>query len=117
MTLKSLKRIIDNISYKNWRFNLEQRRDCFVLQIRFYAPDSQTAVNEWQHCRKWFVSSHACSAEIVRTAWKAVLAAEEHEAAETFKYKGVTIHSPHLDPDAMARIYQNEKKPLNRRTK
>ena len=118
MTNEQLYKIIKQISYKNWLFNVERRKDCFVLQIRFLAEDTNYRGRiEWQHCRKWFISSHACRAEVVRTAWKAVLAAEEHEAAEHFFYRGQPIHSPHLDPDAQARIYRNEKKPFNKRSR
>lgn len=118
MTNEQLYKIIKQIKYKNWLFHIEKREDCFVLQIRFQAPDlNYTGEIKWQHCRKWFISSHACRAEVVRTAWKAVLAAEEHEAGENFLYRGQPIHSPHLDPDAMVRIYKNEHKPFNRRKK
>lgn len=119
MTFKQIKAIIDQIKYKDWFFHLEERKDCFLLQVRFmaYDADKPNSDMELQHCRKWFVSRHACKAEIVRTAYKAVLAAEEHEVQENFRYRGATVHSPHLDPDALVRIYEREKRPFNRRKK
>lgn len=42
--------------------------------------------------------------EVVATAMKAVLAAEEHEARELFKYRGKAIFNPHIDVDALAGV-------------
>ena len=115
MKLDELKRVFNDIKYKSWEFHIGRRLDSYTLQIQFWSDDSETGEWRKQHCRKWFISKHACRAEVVRTAWKAVVAAAEHEVSETFRYKGVAIHSPHLDPDALARLYKNEKRPLNRR--
>lgn len=117
MTYNTLRRIINQIKYKDWFFRIEERRDCFLLQVRFYADDTISKHWRLQTCRKWFISTHACKAEIVRTAFKAILAAEEHEVAEHFKYKGVPIHSPHLDPDKLTNIFLSEDSPYNRRRK
>lgn len=108
MTFNMIDSIIGDIKYKDWKFNIIARKDCYVLKITFEAPDINTGKMQTQHCRKWFISHHACRAEVVRTAWKAVLAAEEHEAGELFQYKGVRIHSPHLDPYMVACIIEEE---------
>jgi hypothetical protein len=117
MTFAALKKIIKDIKYKDWFFHLENRRDCFLLQVRFmaYDTDKPNTPIELQHCRKWFVSRHACKAEIVRTAFKAIVAAEEHEVCENFRYRGARIHSPHLDPDVLHRVFERETKPFNKR--
>lgn len=47
---------------------------------------------------------HNTKTEIVMTALKAVLAAEEHEARERFKYRGEAIFSPHVDVDDLYRF-------------
>lgn len=119
MRFKELKEIVRWINYKDWEFHLENRKDCFLLQVRFYAYDTDhpNTDKELQHCRKWFISRHACKAEVVRTAFKAVVAAEEHEVAENFRYQGARIHSPHIDPDALIRVFDNETQPFNRRKK
>lgn len=119
MKYKELKEIISKINYKDWEFKTENRKDCFLLQILFWAYDSDhpNQDKELQHCRKWFISRHACKAEVVRTAYKAVLAAEEHEVQENFRYQGARIHNPHLDPDALVRVFENEDQPFNRRKK
>ena len=51
--------------------------------------------------RKWRLSPHMTDSEIVGTALKAVLTAEEHEARENFLYRGRPIFGPHLDVDQL----------------
>jgi hypothetical protein len=106
LTIEQIKEIVDEIQYRpDWEFHVGKYENSTItkgiierspwLQIRFFADD------EMQHCRKWQLSFHMTPSEIVRTAWKAVLAAEEHEAAERFRYKGVMIYNPHFDVDAL----------------
>ena len=45
--------------------------------------------------RRWPLSPHMTETEVVNTALKAVLAAEEHETREQLRYMGVDIYSPH----------------------
>ncbi len=99
LTLNGLKGIIEDIKYKDWKINVEERADCFTIKVTFMAEDIHTGKEELQHCRKWFISKHACRAEIVRTAYKAVVAAETHEVDENFKFRSVRVYSPHNDPD------------------
>jgi hypothetical protein len=104
MTLNEIESILKDVSYRDWEFRVVEKGDGFLLQVRFMAPDSDHPGSEptLQSCRKWYVSSHAVKAEIVRTAWKAVEAAVLHEAQEGFRYKGQVIYNPHLDPDQLA---------------
>jgi hypothetical protein len=46
--------------------------------------------------------------EIVSTALKAVLTAEEHEAREQFQYKSKTIFGPHFDVDKLASLCESD---------
>lgn len=57
--------------------------------------------------RKWMLSPHMVDSEIVRTAWKAVQAAVEHEAAENFKFRGIAIYDPHVDVARLADLISN----------
>ncbi len=101
MTLDDLQGVVSEVEFRDWEFRVLEKGDGFLLQVRFMALDSSgTDTWEMQSGRKWYISSHACMAEIVRTAWKAVEAAVLHEAQESFKYRGVILHDPHLDPDA-----------------
>ena len=51
--------------------------------------------------RKWMLSPHMTDGEVVQTTLAAVLAWYEHEARETFKFRGAAIFNPHLSLDAL----------------
>ncbi len=78
----------------------------FFLQIQFEAldNDSDSGKLERQFCRKWYLSPHMTKSELVRTAYKAYMAAVEHEACEKFKYHGESIYNPHVDVDALLSV-------------
>lgn len=59
--------------------------------------------------RKWRWSVHMTKSEIVQTAFMAYLAWVEHEARESFTYKGEKIFSPHFDVDYLALLCSAEK--------
>lgn len=89
--------ILNDVQYKDWQMVLGYgEKDYF--QWRFYAD------GEWQSTRKWLLSEHMTKSEIVSTAFKAALTAEEHECRETFRYKGKKIFGPHFDVDVLAEI-------------
>lgn len=100
--------IVHQIEYKDWKFvigaeNSFAEQDLY-LQIQFYAQDNSEhckCIPELQKCRKWRLSPYMTETEIVRTAWKAVLAAEEHEAGENFKYCSQTPFNPHISIDGL----------------
>lgn len=96
MTANELRIILDRIELpKGWWTRIQAKGDGFNVQIVFDAKDAVTGVTEEQRCRKWYVSSHATTTEVVRTVYKAGLAALEHEFSEAFKYRGVVLFHPH----------------------
>lgn len=50
------------------------------------------------------LSPNMTKSELVQTAMKAVLAAEEHEAREHFRYRGKCIFGPHIDVDGLLAV-------------
>ena|SRR5688572_4140361 len=97
MTWQMLAAILAQISYKDWDFRWGTRGDSFYIQVRFCAKDNFQGDEASWSGRKWDVSSHATSAEVVQTCLKAVLTAEEHEAREKFLFNGRPIFQPHMD--------------------
>ena len=94
MTLAEMRDILSRIEYRDWQFvitDLEPR----TLHVLFRADGES-----WTG-RKWPVSQHMTESELVQTALKAVLTAEEHEAREHFTYCGRAIFGPHLDVHAL----------------
>lgn len=95
MTTKNLmdfKQILNHVRYDKpaWDIEVHEYGISFYLQVVFIEK------GEEHKGRKWQLSRHMTETEIVRTAYKAILAAEEHEAAERFKYCGYAIYSPHM---------------------
>lgn len=74
-------------------------KDRLWIQVEFldFNDDHQTG-------RKWRLSQHMTDSEIVLTAWKAVLTAEEHEARERFRFQGARIFGPHISVYKLAEV-------------
>jgi hypothetical protein len=101
-SFEEITEIVDQISYKDWAFVVVEYMSCIYLQVQFDAPDNDAPTNlERQYGRKWMLSPHMTRSEIVQTALKAVLTAEEHETRERFFYKGCTPFAPHFDVDLL----------------
>lgn len=98
MTPEQVAEILGAISYRDWIFRLGYDGPRLFLQVVFKAG------NEWQRGRKWLLSPHMTKSELVQTAFKAVLTAEEHEAREHFRYMGAVIFGPHFDVDRLAEL-------------
>lgn len=118
LKLEEIVAIVKEIKFLDWKFFIMEKGDGFLLQIKFFAADSTQPGAEpvLQSCRKWYISSHSVKAEVVRTAWKAVEAAVLHEAQEEFKYRGVAIFNPHLDPDDQIRDRRLSTRPAQKPT-
>lgn len=99
MTPSEAREILTHVQYKDWEFFVDD--DEFYLQVRWIGDDAVTGEFGLLTGRKWRLSEHMVKNEVVQTALKAVLTAEEHEARERFTYKGVSIFGPHHDVDAL----------------
>lgn len=100
MTLDEIKDLMRSVKYGDWKFHVGMHDGPF-LQIKFWAIDNDTGQVTEQCCRKWKLSPHMTKSEIIFTAWKAVQAAVEHEARETFLYNGRRVFGPHIDIDSL----------------
>jgi len=101
VTPERARSILKEVKYKDWSFLVIEVGDLFYLQVCFYAPDMKTHDPSLQRGRKWHLSHYMTKSEVVCTAMKAVLTAEEHEARESFRYRGRTVFGPHLNIDAL----------------
>lgn len=105
-TFEDITNIVNDIQYKDYSFRVLKKDDGYLLQVIFRVPCTKLGIVQEQRCRKWYVSPHSCTSEIVRTALKAVEAAEMHELYENFSYKGIRIFDPHLNVDNLANNIQ-----------
>lgn len=97
-TYEDMSIILNDVAYKDWTLHIERGVNATILQWLFEAG------GELQHGRKWILSQHMTKSEIVSTAFKAALTAEEHECREGFRYKGKKIFGPHFDVDVLTEI-------------
>jgi len=73
------------------------------LQATFHAPCNLSGGRPVrQTTRKWQLSAHMTTSELVQTALKCVLTSLEHEAREQFIYRGKPIFGPHFDVERLA---------------
>ena len=105
-TLKSIEKLIGAVKFNDWDFIVDTNKGVPYVQIKFYAPGSFSDSDELelQSCRKWMLSYYMCDEEIISTAFKAMLAAVEHEAREQFTWEGEAIYRPHLDIRTLHKI-------------
>lgn len=105
LTPSEMRKILLEITYKeNYFFELKADGPSdgrHYVQISFLRPDIVTGVLGWGRSGKRYVSEHMCKSEFVAMCMGAVLALEEHEAREMFRYRGRRIFGPHIDVDAL----------------
>lgn len=100
--------LLDLIEYKGgsgWRVGT-MGHGTYIQHYQFL-PDCTSEeypdTAEKQHGRKWYISPHATRSEILQTALAAVLAFEEHEARECFRFRGNRLYGPHIAFEALER--------------
>lgn len=105
LTPEEMRHILSDIKYKDgYHFELKVDGPSdgrWYVQISFLRPDIVTGMPGWGKSGKRYVSQHMCKSEFVAMCMGAVLALEEHEAREMFKYRGRRIFGPHIDVDAL----------------
>lgn len=105
-----IKQILENITYKRgWKIAFHTSEAKPFIQVEFMGEDESTGMLDLQKGRKWYLSLHMTTTEIVYTALKAIQAAEDHETREFFKYKNVRIANPHFSVEDIVQMV-NEKK-------
>ncbi|MDZ4834326.1 MAG: nucleoside 2-deoxyribosyltransferase domain-containing protein [Candidatus Melainabacteria bacterium] len=101
ITIRQIENVLTEIQFSNHVFQVEEAPGGFHIWISGIEQDSYTGKMEVQEGRKWFINARSTPSDVVRTVFKSVSTWAEHEARESFKYKGVRVFSPHLDLDKM----------------
>lgn len=108
----SIRTIVNEICYKpGWKLSLvydQNRGGAPYLQWEFVSNNVKTGMSEIMTSRKWYLSYYMTESEIVLTAFKAALTAEEHEARESFYYEGRRILNPHVSVRALMEVCDRE---------
>lgn len=107
MTFMEIAAVLRDVAYGRWRVEVYQPYDVpelRYLQVHFFDQDGAL-----QTGRKWRLSQYMTKSELVQTAFKAVMTAEEHEARERFRYKGQKVFSPHFDVEELVQLASQNK--------
>jgi len=112
-TKETLQKFVDELQFNDWEFHLRLKNEIPYLQIKFMAPCNDTGKMELQSCRKWMLSYHMNTDELISTAYKATEAAVLHEMREQFKWRGEALFHPHIDPQELWKL-AHEKRLLKR---
>jgi hypothetical protein len=105
--MTSMYKVLTEVHYKDWTLifgNDPTRNNAPYLQWAFDALCPKTNTVSRQTSRKWYLSSFMTESELVLTAFKAALTAEEHECREHFKYKARRIFNPHISVEALIAV-------------
>lgn len=105
MDYKQIANILANIQYKDWWFEIKEIDEGsfgHLIRTCFMAKDADFDKITKQECRWFFLEANVTETDVVRTAFKAIEAAEYHEMCECFKYLQQRIYHPHLDLHKMA---------------
>jgi hypothetical protein len=91
--------VLAAVTYKDWTLKLHYdpaRATAPYIQWMFTGKCSKTGAVGPQFSRKWYISPWMAESELVQTAFKAALTAEEHETREHFKYFNKRVFNPHI---------------------
>jgi hypothetical protein len=100
LTMEKVRAVLADVAFKESHFAVEASKGGFLIQLVCEEPEARTGVAELLHGRKWHVPQSADASDLVRTAFKAVVTWQEHEAREKFFYRGVAVFGPHCDVES-----------------
>lgn len=101
MNFDRFESIIDKITFPNMVFRTGTLGEGYFVQVQSIAAcDAIGADKDWRG-RKWYLSAYSTKSEVVQTCLKAVITFLEHEARESFKYKGQAVFRPHFDVEEL----------------
>ena len=111
--IEVFEKYLDEVRYKDWSFGIHMDGERAYLQASFWdydnsLPLSLQACKSVQKGRKWLLSPYMTKSEVIQTAFKAVMTAEEHETREKFTYKGQPVFGPHFNVDVLAEVCKKE---------
>ncbi len=106
LSVATLRDVLAEVAFKQSRFVIEPCANGFLIQLQAEEPCAATGEPRVYAGRKWHISDRATPSDIVRTAFKAVVTWEEHEAREHFRYRGAAVFGPHCDIDDLVEFMQ-----------
>ncbi|CAO3459593.1 hypothetical protein [Azospirillum argentinense] len=116
-TIESIRAILARVTYLDWTVeaHMDGARPYLQVVCETGACNTTGVATRWTG-RKWFLSFHMTTSEIVQTAFKAVLGAVEHEVRETFKYRDAAVYGPHFDVELLVDLARMGDRALDARS-
>lgn len=95
--------LLSRADYPGLRFEVGTEGGYYWMRVKDPSGTCNTTSqpHPWKG-RKWRLSPHMTDGEVVWTAFKAILTAQEHEAREQFKFDGVAVADSHVDIHKLA---------------
>ena len=93
---------LNEVRFKDATYLIAEIEGGYLIQLQCAEKDVATGAREMYRGRQWYIRRGASRGEIVRTAYLAAAVWQEHEARESFTYRGARIFGPHHDVDALA---------------
>lgn len=73
----------------------------YYYQIKFWRTDVITGIDDWGYGGKAYLSPHASDNELVQTIFGLYKGVWEHEARESFMWRGRRVFGPHIASQAL----------------
>lgn len=103
--IRDVEAILEHIKYKdNFRFDVMTAGLYVTLRVMHLRQDSITGEHAMGYSPTVIIQDYWTPDQIVKQAFRLILSIEEHEARETFRYKGKAILGPHVDVDNLLKI-------------
>lgn len=109
LKLATVQDIVSCLEFKDMEFNVGTTSNGFLLWLSVREECAYTSEDTIQLGRKWFIPPDLKRSEVVKTAFKAVMTWQEHEAREFFKYRGHRIFGPHFTVKELAELCEQRK--------
>ena len=95
-SLDDIRKIVSEIRFRHWEFNVFEENGVPMLQIQFSDTDSLTGVVSMQYSRRWAFQYHEMGEmQVIQTCYLAVSTAVRHESREQLLYRKKWISNPH----------------------
>ena len=105
MIFSEIEEIVFACTYKpGWKiFLYDDGRPYIQIEACTLDSTNPTVSAQWKSA-KTYLSHHMCRQEIVGAVFQSIERAELHEMREFFRYRGISIYNPHLDPDELVKL-------------
>lgn len=78
------------------------------IQVVYFTGCNKTGVEQEWHGRKFYLSDHMTSDEIIKTSFVAFKSSVEHEVMEGFTVDGIVLFNPHVNFEELLKVSNKE---------